>query len=218
MRQKNNLIFWLLVLIILALLGWGASQLANDGQTAKSSDILKIQDTDWLKGDAQAKLVLIAYSDFECPACKTAAFYLQQLEADSSNLNKDVAIVFRHFPLNSIHDKAQLAAQATEAAGQQNKFWEMHNLLFDQQTIWTNSTNTEEFFISYAKDFGLDTEKFKTDLYSEATKNKIANNIKEGGADQLNITYTPTIYLNGEIINLPNSYDKFRLLLQSKLK
>lgn len=217
MKQKNNLIFWVIVILILILLGWGASKLASNDPRPQNSDILKIQSLDWVKGDPQAKLLLIEYSDFQCPACKTAAFYMQQLEADSSNLNKDVAIVFRHFPLNKIHAQAQLAAQAAEAAGKQNKFWEMHNILFDQQSIWSTSDNAEESFINYAKDLGLDLEKFKNDLYAEDVKNKVANNIKEGGADQLNISYTPTVYLNGEIIDLPNSYDKFRQLLQGEL-
>lgn len=216
--KKNNLIFWLLVLVILGLLGWGAMKLAsNDTTTGSNTDILKIQSNDQVKGDPQAKLVLIEYSDFQCPACKTAAFYGQLLATDSSNLAKDVAIVFRHFPLEKIHPNAKLAAQAAEAAGSQNKFWEMHNLLFDQQEIWSSSTNVEESFINYAKDLGLDTAKFKIDLYSDAIKNKVEQNIKEGSKEQLDIQYTPTVYLNGEIINLPNSYDKFRQLLQNKL-
>lgn len=85
MKKKNNLILWLLVIVALALLAWGATKLANNGPTVTNTDILKIQANDWVKGDPQAKLILIEYSDFQCPACKTLAFYGQQLAADSSN-------------------------------------------------------------------------------------------------------------------------------------
>ena len=217
MKKKNNLILWLLVLVVLALLAWGAAKLANNDPSVTNTDILKIQVNDWLKGDPQAKLILIEYSDFQCPACKTAAFYGQQLDADSSNLNKEVAIVFRHFPLESIHPNAKLAAQAAEAAGKQNKFWEMHNILFDKQNSWATSTNTEALFIEYANSLNLDADKFKNDLYSDAVKERVNSNIKQGSSQQLDIQYTPTIYINGEITNLPNSYDKFRQLLQNKL-
>lgn len=217
MKKKNNSILWLLVLIVLVLLAWGATKLANNGPAVTNTDVLKIQANDWVKGDPQAKLILIEYSDFQCPACKTLAFYGQQLDADSSNLNKDIAIVFRHFPLESIHPNAKLAAQAAEAAGNQNKFWEMHNILFDQQSTWSESNNAETLFIEYANNLSLDTDKFKNDLYANATKDRVSNNIKQGSRQQLDIQYTPTIYINGEITNLPNSYDKFRQLLQNKL-
>ncbi len=217
MKKKNNFILWLLVLAVLALLAWGATKLANNGPSVTNTDILKIQANDWIKGDPQAKLILIEYSDFQCPACKTLTFYGQQLDADSSNLNKDVAIVFRHFPLGGIHPNAKLAAQAAEAAGKQNKFWEMHNILFDKQSSWSESTNAESLFIEYASSLNLDADKFKNDLYSGAVKDRVNSNIKQGSSQQLDIQYTPTIYINGEITNLPNSYDKFRQLLQNKL-
>lgn len=220
MKQKNNLSFWILVIIVLVLLAWGASKLAQDGDNQQTNnEILKIQSNDWVKGNPEAKLVLIEYSDFQCPACKTAAFYGQQLAADSSTLNQDVAIVFRHFPLTSIHQNAQAAAWAAEAAGLQNKFWEMHDIIFDKQSEWStlNQTELENTFTNYAESLGLDLEQFKTDIKSDTVKSKVTQNINQGEADQLNISYTPTIYLNGEIINLPNSYDKFRQLLQAKL-
>lgn len=220
MKQKNNLSFWILVIIVLVLLAWGASKLAQDGDNQQTNnEILKIQSNDWVKGNPEAKLVLIEYSDFQCPACKTAAFYGQQLAADSSTLNQDVAIVFRHFPLTSIHQNAQAAAWAAEAAGLQNKFWEMHDIIFDKQAEWSklDQAELENTFTTYAESLGLDLEQFKTDIKSDTVKSKVTQNINQGEADQLNISYTPTIYLNGEIINLPNSYDKFRQLLQAKL-
>ncbi len=93
----------------------------------------------------------------------------------------------------------------------------MHNILFDKQSAWSESTNTEALFIEYASSLQLDTDKFKNDLYANATKDRVASNMKQGSNQQLDIQYTPTIYINGEITNLPNSYDKFRQLLQNKL-
>jgi cyclophilin family peptidyl-prolyl cis-trans isomerase/protein-disulfide isomerase len=120
---------------------------------------------DWVKGSENPLLTIIEYSDFQCPACAAAAPVLAQLQAENP---EDVRIIYRHFPLMSIHGNAALAAQASEAAGKQEKFWEMHDLLFEEQGNWSSLSvdEFEDWLIQKAEDLDLDVERFQSDLAS----------------------------------------------------
>ncbi len=163
---------------------------------------------DWVKGAPlqDAKVTLIEYADFQCPACGAYYPYVKQLGQEFKNLS----IVFRNFPLSQ-HANAWPAAQAAQAAGQQGKFWEMHNMLFDNQDTWAGSASPEEIFNAYAQTLGLDMAKFKTDFNSSETKTKIQADYT-GGASQ--IDGTPTFFLNNQKIKNPQSYDDFRSIIQ----
>ena len=173
------------------------------GGTVKAAD-----NNDWIKGAplADAKVTLIEYSDFQCPAC--AAYYpmVKQLNQEFKN----VSIVYRHFPLAQ-HANARPGAQAAEAAGRQGKFWEMHNLLFDNQTFWSSKDSAEEIFITYAQTLELDIEKFKTDFNSSQTKTKIETDFQSGVSE---IDGTPTFFLNDKKIQNPRNYDELRSIIQ----
>jgi cyclophilin family peptidyl-prolyl cis-trans isomerase len=113
--------------------------------------------------------------------------------------------VFRHFPLNSIHDKAALAAEATEAAGAQGSFWEMHDLLFERQSEWSGQPKDQvvDLFVGYARDLGLDADRFsremKEGMYRELVQQRTEEAISAG------LRGTPTIYLNGQLYDGPRS-------------
>ncbi len=214
---KKDWLFWLIVAAILGLIVWGIFALSrqNNQTPQKSQEILNIKDGDWVKGDRQAKNVIIEYSDFECPYCQLSNFYMNRLLA-KEDLAGQIAIVYRHFPIPS-HTNSRAAAIASEAAGKQNKFWEMHDLLFDKQSEWSSQTDVQTTFTNYAKDLGLNTDQFTQDLNDQKIKDKVAANVADGDKDKLNITYTPTIYLNGEIIELQDSYDKFEQYIRQRL-
>ena len=214
MSNKKNWLSWLIIIVILVLVSWGIAKL-TESNTKNNQEILTIQADDNIRGDKNAPLVLIVYSDFQCPACKIAAFYEQLLSADSA-LGDKVAVIYRHFPLN-MHGNSYLAAQTSEAAARQNKFWEMYNVLFDKQSEWAEQANAGDIFNGYAESLGLNLEQFKNDLDSQTVKDKIEKNKKEGGEKALNLSGTPTLYLNGQLIQLPDSYDKFRQLLSAQL-
>ncbi len=173
------------------------------GGSVKSAD-----DSDWIKGAPlkDAKVTLIEYSDFECPACGAYYPFVKQLGQEFKNLS----IVYRHFPLSQ-HANARTAAQAAEAAGRQGKFWEMHNVLFDNQNNWAGSASAEETFTAYAQTLGLNIEKFTTDFYSSQTKTKIEADYQSGGSA---IDGTPTFFLNDKKIQNPQNYDDFRSIIQ----
>jgi cyclophilin family peptidyl-prolyl cis-trans isomerase/protein-disulfide isomerase len=166
-------------------------------------------ENDWMLGSLGADISLIEYTDFQCPYCALAAPELERFQADFSDR---VNLVIRHFPLISIHNKAMAAAQAAEAAGAQGKFFEMHDLLYNEQAVWSAEDYTVEKFDSYAQDaaekLGLDMEKFNADYKDPAITTKIENSYKEA-TETLNLTGTPTVFmvLNGVPYQAPRDYD-----------
>ena len=208
MQNKNQPIFWLIIIITLMVSTWGIIQIA----TPKSSGSTIVTDQEWINGNPEASVSLIEYSDFQCSAC---IIYYSNTKRLIEEFADDIQIIFRHYPLPSIHPQAELAAQAAEAAGQQNKFWEMHNMLFDNQQSWSGNSKAKDTFISYAQQLGLDIEKFTNDLEHKDIKNAIRDDKISG--DQALIEGTPTFFLNGKKINNPRSYDKFRQLITTEL-
>jgi protein-disulfide isomerase len=132
--------------------------------------------------------------------------------------NKDILkFSFRHFPLTQIHKNALLAAKASEAAGVQGKFWEMHDMLYDKQDEWGEALNAREFIMMYATALKLDTKKFAADLESKAIEEKILAEFKEGVS--LGVQGTPTFYINGKKVeNNPRNLADFNALIREAAK
>ena len=113
-------------------------------QTATNLEVDLTGGSDWIRGNGEARAVVVEYSDFQCPAC---AAYEPVVDRMLEELGDQVVLVYRHYPLTSIHNNAQLAAQAAEAAGLQGKFWEMHDQLFLQQTVWSEVKDPTDMFV-----------------------------------------------------------------------
>ncbi len=162
---------------------------------------------------ASSSATLVEYSDFQCPAC--AAYYpvVKQLTKEFS---QDLHFTYRYFPLSSIHKNARISAQAAEAAGKQNKFWEMHDLLFENQSEWSALSDPKEKFKEYAKFLGLDMEKFQQDLGSKEVKDKVESDYQSGLS--LGVNATPTFFLNNQKITNPRSYEEFKTKIEETLK
>jgi protein-disulfide isomerase len=149
-------------------------------------------------GKADSPVTLIEYGDFQCPGCGSAHPTVKKVTEKYKN---QLAFVFRNFPLTSIHPNARAASAAAEAAGLQGKYWDMHNMLYENQASWESLGAGERtnFFASYADDLELDAEKFKTDMAGRAATGKINFDLalgKKAGVDA-----TPTFFLNGELID-----------------
>lgn len=153
----------------------------------------------YTKGTSTAKVKLTEYADFQCPACAAMAPIVADLFAKYPN---DIEITFKHFPLTQIHPRALLAAKASEAAGKQGKFFEMHDKLFAGQSTWSSNSKAEEIFVGYATELGLDVEQFKTDLKDDEIAAKIRSNMTEG--NQNNVQGTPTFFVNGLKVENPS--------------
>ncbi len=213
-QNKTNWSFWSIVIIILIVLVMGVVLLAkssgNNSGTIPPQEIMNIQDDDNIKGNKEAGVVIIEYSDFQCPFCKIYSFHSRKI---AEEFGDEVVVIFRYFPLESIHPHAKLASQAAEAAGLQGKFWEMHDVIFERQEEWSESTDAFGLFKQYAEKLELDLEKFTTDIYSGAVKDRVERDL--ASALEIGLNSTPSFIINGEQINTPSSYDKFRKTVQS---
>lgn len=157
-----------------------------------------VADFNYFKGPEDSEVTLVEFSDFECPACAAFQTALKTIELEYPALK----IVYKHFPLPQ-HANALEAARASMAAGEQDAFWEYHDLLFQNQ-----SDLREEDLIQYAKDLGLDTKKFEADMKSEKLKTLVETDIKTG--DSLGVSSTPTFFLNGRLLELKQFEDLSR--------
>lgn len=184
---------WVIIGLITVVLFGGAIWYSS-GATSKSNEGVVI--TEHIKGNPEGKVTLVEYSDFQCPAC--AGFYSVAKEVVET-YKDDVRFEYKHFPLVNIHRNAVAAAVAAEAAGQQGKFFEFHDMLFDNQESWSNLANPSVVFIQYAEELGLDIETFKRHLSSSVLKDKVMADFSEGR--ELGVAATPSFYLNGEFLD-----------------
>jgi protein-disulfide isomerase len=184
--------------------------LYNPVKTTASSSTVKISPTDHVIGSANAKITLIVYSDFECPFCSTYNDTLKKILTDYTN---QIRFVYRHYPLSTVHLNADKAAEASECANEQGKFWEMHDKLFELNK--TKSLNPESMKLA-AKDLKLDTKKFNDCL----DQNKYAVRIYQDSQQaQLEKIYgTPATIINGEIISGAVDYETLKQTIDRKLK
>jgi len=171
-----------------------------------------VNEKDWIKGNNQASVILIGYSDFQCPACAVYSALLKQL---SEEYPDNLLIAYRHFPLTTIHKNAYPAAKAAESAGKQGKFWEMHDKLFDNQNEWAEVRDPKDKFIEYARSLELDEETFKKDFESGEIKDNVGNDILS--ANSLGLNSTPTFFLNGEKVQ-PNSFQDFKKMIEKEIE
>jgi protein-disulfide isomerase len=141
---------------------------------------------DHIRGPEKAKVTILEYGDFECPYCGQAEPILREVLADFG----DVRYVWRNLPLNDVHPHAQTAAEAAEVAGEQGKFWEMHDLLFNHQDALKVSD-----LIGYARELGLDVERFIDDLRKHEGAGRVAEDVDS--ADLSTVSGTPTFFVNG---------------------
>jgi protein-disulfide isomerase len=152
---------------------------------------------------------VVEFADFQCPGC--GSFYPIVKQVKEQNKEK-ITFKFKHFPLQSNHTNARAAARATEAAANQDKFFEMHDKLFAGQTDWEKLNNPEQTFQNYGKDLKLDVVKLKKDAASSAAKDSVSKDLASGTA--AGVEGTPTFFINGKKISSPQSIEEFEKLLE----
>jgi protein-disulfide isomerase len=155
----------------------------------------------YVKGNPEAQVTLVKYSDFSCPACADAAFVVQDVMEQYGDV---VSFEYRHFPF--ITPASARAAVAAEAAGQQGKFYEFHDLLFANQSAWSRSSNPTALFLEYADTLELDLDTFRRHLNSTMLRDHTMEDMAAGRA--AGITGTPTFFLNGERMEF-RSFEEF---------
>jgi len=161
-------------------------------------------------------VVIEEFGDYQCPPCGQLYPELKQIEKEYGD---QVQIVFRHFPLMKIHKNALIAAHAAEAARNQRKFWEMHDLLYRNQKDWVDLADPRPVFVSYAKQLGLTLDAFDRDLGSNLIDQKISADMARGSAQGVN--GTPTVFLDSHLLkyeatNLDGLRKGINVLLERK--
>jgi protein-disulfide isomerase len=155
---------------------------------------------DHVRGPADAPLTLVEYGDFECPYCAAAYLIVKKVQEVMAD---QLRLVFRHFPLTQIHPHAQGAAEASEAAGAQGRFWEMHDLLYENQRALDPM-----HLLGYAEDLDLDTQRFVRELEERVYQPRVREDFMSGVRSGVN--GTPAFFING--IRYDGSWDLAPLL------
>ena len=174
---------------------------------------------DHVFGKKDSKVVLIEYGDFQCPYCGND---YAGIKAVADKYQGQIAFVFRNLPLTTLHPNALAGASAAEAAGLQGKYWQMHDLLYENQDDWSNAASTSartDKFAGYAEQLGLNVDKFKTDMSSDQVQKKIAFDralFKKTGYEQS----TPTLVLDGTKLadDIPSDQSKLDSTVAAELK
>lgn len=205
----NRIYLWTGLAIVLTSIVFVLVNMSGKALPDKAPAVILSQaanEQDWVRGPKDAKLELIEYGDFQCPACRNYYGALAELKKELGENN--FKIIFRHFPLSTIHKNAKAGAYAAEAAGKQGKFWEMHDKLFETQAEWSMLANPEDKLIEYAQQLSLKKDQFQKDMKSEEIKAKVDAQYAQGAA--MSISSTPTFFLNGKQLPQPKDFDEFK--------
>lgn len=178
--------------------------------SAPSVDMDSLIDDDAIKGDKDAPVTIVEFSDYECPFC--ARFYSQtlgQIENEYIKTGK-VKLVYRDFPLG-FHSNAQKAAEAAECAGEQDKYYDMHDLLFEKGV-----KSGVDSFKQFAADIGLDTKEFNDCLDSGKMASEVQKDMRDGSA--AGISGTPGFIINGKLVSGAQPFSAFKQIIDAELK
>lgn len=206
--------FWAVVIvIILALVG----VFALTGHKSPSSSGSSKQATNHTEGEGKSNVTLVEYGDYQCPYCQV---YYSTVKSIQSEYNTQITFQFRNFPLTSIHQNAFAAARAAEAADLQGKFWQMHDILYEnndpnEQSGWVVASDPTTYFDQFAQQIGLNVTKFKQDYASNAVNDRINADMAAG--NKLGITGTPSFYLDGKQVQVSNTTAAFEKVINAEL-
>jgi protein-disulfide isomerase len=143
-----------------------------------------------IRGNPDALVTLEEFGDFECPSCKNLATFLEQVVKD---YNPRVRVIYRNFPL-AMHPHSRDAAMAAEAAALQGRFWEMHDMLFREQDVWSSATDPTMLFDSYAETLRLDVHQFRNDFNSDKVRERLKSD--QARARSMGVKVAPTLFID----------------------
>jgi|SRR5580765_2167704 protein-disulfide isomerase len=198
--MKRFLPFAIIVIVLLGAVaaGWAVLRSARDAKTAATptpdpAGQVKGAEPAHMRGNPNAPVTLEEFGDFQCPSCGSYHPELKKIEAEFGDKLK---VIFRELPLLPMHEHALMAAQAAEAAGVQGRFWEMHDLLYDNQAKWVDQKDLVPVFVDYAKQIGINPDQFMKDLNGETVAQRIFQDGKR--AHSFGLKGTPSFFVNGK--------------------
>lgn len=214
--KMKELWIWIGIITATLVTTWGLIVLVNNSPVnpiPQAGTPVAVSENDIALGTKdKAKVTLIEYADFQCSACSISMQFVQKLHEDFKD---KLLVVFRFFPLSGTHQNSMSSAQAAFAAHKQNKFWEMSELLFQNQDAWANNNNPQVIFTDYAKKLNLNLDQFTADYNADSTKEFINSEESEGLA--IGIDRTPSFFVDGKLIENPQKYEDFKQIIQDAL-
>lgn len=211
--------FWAVIIAIIVILG-GIFWITGKNNPSTNSTNSNAKPSQHIEGEGKSGVTLVEYGDFECPYCGQFYPIVKQVQAQ---YNTQIYFQFRNLPLSSVHPNAFAGARAAEAASLQNKFWEMHDLLYQNQdpngkTGWVASSNPlDDYFVGFAQQIGLNVTQFKTDFASNKVNDTINADVaafNKTGAQEA----TPTFFLDGKQIQPGYSVADFQKYIDPAIK
>lgn len=181
----------------------------TDAPAAPTAPVdITVTDQDHVRGDKNAPVTIVEYSDFECPFC---ARHLPTVEKIMQEYDGQVRLIYRHFPL-SFHPQAQKAAEASECASEQGKFWEMHDKLFAMNEAGTLSL---ENFKKAAGELGLKQAQFDSCLNDGKYADRVQSDFSQGS--QYGVNGTPATFVNGKLVSGAVPFESFKTVIDQAL-
>lgn len=182
-----------------------------EGSTLVENNIPDVSESDWSYGTENPRITILAYCNYQRSACKTLVLSLAELQ---DKYKDTVRVALRHFPQPDVDDKSLLAAQAAEAAGIQNRFWQMNTVLYTEQSTWSLLTADEfrTWVADQAVELGLSRSQFEADMSGELVNSRINQMI--GEAAPLQITDTPVLFYNGIMVKTGINLDSLEVLVK----
>jgi protein-disulfide isomerase len=207
----------LIVIVIAVAVAAGAAvylsrQPDEPANTSAAPTHVDIKGGGHFRGPANASVTLVEFGDYQCPSCGA---YHPLVKEVLNRYPQQVRLEYHHFPLITVHPNTMLASQAVEAAGDQGKFWEMHDAVFEHQNDWAGSPNPEPVFITLATGLGLDINKFMQGLRSPEIQQRILKDVERG--QDARVEATPTFFINGEQIHVRLSMEDFVQVIEGHL-
>ncbi len=190
------------LLLVLGVAVFFSNSAPKTEDLAPVDQALLVGENPHISGPENAPITIVEFSDFQCPACQATAPFIKQVASQYPN---DVRVIYRHFPLSSIHPYAQVAAEASEIAAVEGKFWEYHDLLFDRFDTWTKLKSNDEVqkaLVAFAGELGIDTKQFQEKIQSGEYTNAVLEDVSV--ANSLKVNGTPTLFVNGQRLSAPN--------------
>lgn len=192
--SKESIVIGTVSVLFIALMGWLIWRSPAIAPEARVSDLSLLSNaSSHMTGNPGAKVTMVEFGDFQCPACAQVYPNIQQI-VDKYQSDPNFNFVFRNYPLPQ-HKNALPSAEAAEAAGAQGKYWEMNHMLYERQAEWDDLANPTDIFVSYAQTLGLDTTKFRAEITAKKYADVIAADLNDG--NRAGVNATPTLYING---------------------
>jgi protein-disulfide isomerase len=210
--------FWIVIVVVIAVLV-GIFAFTSNGTKSSNGNLTPTQH---IEGQGKSGVTLVEYGDFQCPYCGEYYPTVKQVVAE---YNEQITFQFRNFPLTSLHPNAFAGARAAEAAGLMGKYWQMHDLLYDQNDEyyesneeipgWIGVTDPEPVFIKDAVSLGLNGQKFQQLYSSDQVDNLVLADQNAGNS--LGVDATPTFYLDGKQVQVDDSVSAFQTIINSAI-